>query len=82
MATVEPPRSSDTPTDPAETIMHTMALRVDGNLAEAAAVCDAVSNEPVPVFDELGDPIRSLTRSTTCTSASRIYWSTVPMRLP
>ncbi len=58
VATVEP-RSSDTPTDPAETIMHTMALRVDGNLAEAAAVCDAVSNEPVPVFDELGDPIRS-----------------------
>ncbi len=54
----EPDTAAGVTLEPAETIMRTMTLRIDGRFTEAAAVCDAVAADPVPVFDDLDDHIR------------------------
>ncbi|WP_338020960.1 helix-turn-helix transcriptional regulator [Rhodococcus sp. YH1] len=54
----EPDTAAGVTPAPAETVMRTMTLRIDGRFTEAAAVCDAVAAEPVPVFDDLDDHVR------------------------
>lgn len=54
----EPDTAAGVTPEPAETIMRTMTLRIDGRFSEAAAVCDAVASHPVPVLEDLDDHVR------------------------
>ncbi|WP_138843060.1 helix-turn-helix transcriptional regulator [Rhodococcus pyridinivorans] len=58
VVTAEPDTAVGIGPEPAETVMRAMMLRIEGRFAEAAKVCDAAAGHPLPVFDELDEPIR------------------------
>ncbi|MFD6860658.1 LuxR C-terminal-related transcriptional regulator [Rhodococcus sp. NPDC060090] len=58
IAAAEPDAAAGVTPAPAEVIMRAMTLRIGGYFTEAAAVCDAVADAPVPVFETLDDSVR------------------------
>ncbi|QHG83547.1 helix-turn-helix transcriptional regulator [Rhodococcus rhodochrous] len=59
VVTAEPDVADGIGPEPAEVVMRAVMLRIDGRFLEAAKACDAASDHPLPVFDELDEHTRN-----------------------